>query len=51
LSSPDTGKDCYRICWGWYPSEAEAEHPRPYPDVLSDIDTMGWARPVDEVLP
>lgn len=51
LRSPDTGKGCYRVCWGWFPSKAEAERSRSYPEVLSDIDAVGWARPVDEVLP
>jgi hypothetical protein len=51
LHSPDAGKDCYRVCWGWFPSEAEAERPRGYPEVLSDIAAMGWARPIGEVLP
>ena len=51
LRSPDTGADCYRVCWGWFPSKAEAERRRGYPDVLRDIDGVGWARPVDEVLP
>jgi hypothetical protein len=51
LHSPDTGNDCYRVCWGWFPSKAEAERPRGYPDVLSDITAMGWARPIGEVLP
>ena len=51
LRSPETGEDCYRVCWGWFQSKAEAEGPRGYPDVLNDIDAMGWARPVDDVLP
>jgi len=51
LHSPDSGAGCYRVCWGWYPSEAEAERRRSYPDVLSDIDAVGWARRVTEVLP
>ena len=51
LRSIETGQDCYRICWGWFSSKAEAEGPRGYPDVLNDIDAMGWARPVDDVLP
>jgi len=51
LRSPDTGEDCYRICWGLFSSKAEADSPRGYPEVLSNIDTMGWARPIGEVLP
>ena len=51
LRSPDTGNDCYRVCWGWFASKTEAERPRPYPEVLSDIAATGWARPVGEVLP
>ncbi|NIM00938.1 MAG: hypothetical protein GTN89_08560 [Acidobacteria bacterium] len=51
LDSPDTGEGCYRVCWGVFASKPEAEVRRPFPDVLSDIDTMGWARPVGEVLP
>jgi hypothetical protein len=51
LRSRETGEDCYRVCWGWFPSKAEAEGPRAYPDVLNDIGTMGWARRVDDVLP
>ena len=51
LRSPDTGNDCYRVCWGWFASKAEAERPRGYPEVLSDLAAVGWARPVAEVLP
>ena len=51
LRSPDTGNDCYRVCWGWFSSKAEAERPRSYPEVLSDLAATGWARPVGEVLP
>ncbi len=50
LHYPERGADCYRICWGWFDSKTEAQEPRVYPEVLSDIDAP-LARPIDDVLP
>lgn len=52
LRYPATGKECFRVCWGHYESKAEAEHPRAYPDALSEgVKAIPWATPVANVLP
>jgi len=51
LRYPANGKDCYRVCWGRFPSKAEAERPRAYPDALRDVKAIPWATQVENVLP
>jgi septal ring-binding cell division protein DamX len=51
LPYSEDGRDCYRVCWGRFPSKAEAERPRAYPDALRDVEAIRWARPVESVLP
>jgi hypothetical protein len=51
LRYPASERECYRVCWGHYESKAEAEHPRAYPDALSQVKAIPWATPVANVLP
>jgi len=51
LRHPGFGGDCYRVCWGTYESKSEAEHPRAYPETLSNVKAIPWALPVANALP